>query len=119
MSLQVEYNIRYQIVNLQQRTEAAVMVAIQDILNEDPDTPDHVNRESWAHWANINTNVASIYFMWGLAMNPSIQDNVEADPTGNSVPDGDIQYVVNSNISTVIAECVANPPTGFNPPVKV
>jgi hypothetical protein len=117
MNLQIEYDIRYSIPGLQQRTESAVMTAIQDIMNEDPGTPDHANRYAWAQWANVNTSIASIYFMWGLAMNPSIQASVAADPSGLSVPDNDIQFVVNSNISLVINECVANPPSGFNPPL--
>jgi hypothetical protein len=116
MNLQIEYNIRYTLQSLKERTEAAVMTAIQDIINEEPSTPDHANRYAWAQWANTNTSIASMYFMWGLAMNPSIQAQVEADPTGQSVPDGDIQFVINSNITLVINECVINPPSGFNPP---
>ena len=115
-NLQVEYNIRYSVVSLTQRTESAVMTAIQDIINEDPSAPDHANRYAWAQWANTNTKFASIYFMWGLAMNPSIQATVTGDPSGESVPDGDIQFVVNSNIEMIITDCVANPPEGFHPP---
>jgi hypothetical protein len=72
---------------------------------------------AWAHWANINSSIASIYFAWPLAMNPSVQTAVQTDPTGLSVTDGDIQYVVNSSLDEVIVECVVNPPAGFNPPV--
>jgi hypothetical protein len=43
-------------------------------------------------------------------MNPAIAAKVETDPSGSTVPDGDVQFVVNSNLDAVIAEFVANPP---------
>ena len=92
------------------------MVACEDIFNEDAGAPDHANRLAWAQWANYNSGVATLYFMWPLSMNPSVQATVESDPTGVSVPDGDIQFVVNGALDEVIAQFVANPPDGFNPP---
>jgi hypothetical protein len=43
-------------------------------------------------------------------MNPSIQGSVAADPSGASVADNDVQFVVNGALPAVIADFVANPP---------
>lgn len=104
------YSIRYKIPTLQQQAEFAVVTAADQIKNEDPGTPDHANRVAWA--AYIDTSSAAGYwaFMWPLAMNPSIQAAVTADPSGASVTDNDVQFVVNSNLDFVIAAWVANKP---------
>jgi hypothetical protein len=91
------------------------MVAVTDIINEDPGTPDHSNRRAWAEWANLNSQIAYTYFMWSVAMNPSVVTEVEADSSGEGVLDSDIQFIVNANMDKVIAECVENPPAGFKP----
>jgi hypothetical protein len=115
MNLQVMYNIRGQIPNLLQRVEAAVMVASEDIMNEAEATPDHANRLAWAGWANSNSGVATLYFMWPLAMNPSVQSSVADTPDGSTVPDTDIQYVVNAALPRVLEQCKKEPPAGFTP----
>jgi hypothetical protein len=106
------YAIRYSIPSIQQQIEVAVITAAQSIENEDPSTPDHSNRIAWAAWANQNSSVAWNAFAWPVGMNPAIQAAVEADPSGQSVKDSDIQFVVNSNVEAVITYWVANPPTG-------
>lgn len=103
------YSTRYGIPKIKEQVEVAVVIAAEQIKNEDPGTPDHANRVDWAHWVASNSSVAYIPFMWPIAMNPSIQTSIESDPTGQSVPDGDIQFVVNSNVDIVIAEWVQNP----------
>lgn len=113
---QTNYQIRYGIPKIQQQTEVAVITACQDIFNEAPSAPDHANRLAWAQWANVNTSLAAVYFLWPVGMNASIIASVETDPTGASVPDSDIQFVINSALPKVIADCLANPPSGFNPP---
>lgn len=115
MSLLTNHQIRYQIPKIREQVEAAVMVAVTDILNEASGTPDHTNRYAWAEWANLNSQIAYIYFMWAVAMNPSVVESVEGDPSGESVSDSDIQFIVNANMDKVIAECVENPPAGFKP----
>lgn len=106
------YSIRYSIPSIQQQIEVAVITAAGDITEEDPSTPDHANRIAWAAWANENSSVAWNPFAWPVAMNPAIQYEVEADPSGQTVKDADVQFVVNSNIESVITNWVANPPTG-------
>src|ERR1700751_6066982 len=106
------YALRYGIPSVQQQIEVAVIHDVEDIQNEDPATPNHANRLAWANWANQNSSVAWIAFAWPVAMNPSIQASVEADPSGQSVKDSDIQFVVNSNVEAVITYWVANPPPG-------
>lgn len=106
------WNIRYSIWSLQQQTETALIKSAQDINNEDPATPNHTNRVSWANWANKNSATAKFSFMWAIAMNPSIQSAIAADPTGATVTDSDVQFVVNSALPEVIADFVAHPPPG-------
>jgi hypothetical protein len=104
------YKVRYGVPHLLQQTEVAVVHASGDIKNEDPATPDHTNRMAWANWVIKNSSTGVEPFKWPVAMNPSIAASVEADPSGESVPDADVQFVVNSNLDAVIADWVANPP---------
>ena len=104
------YALRYQIPSVQQQIEVAVIHAVEDIFNEDPVTADHANRHAWATWANKNSSVAWNPFAWPVAMNSTIQASVQADPSGQSVKDSDVQFVVNSILPQVIADFVANPP---------
>lgn len=104
------YSLRYQLPPIQQQIEVAVIHAASDIKNEDPGTPDHANKIAWANWANKNSSVAWAPFAWPVSLNPAIQNSVATDPSGQSVLDGDVQFVVNSNLDAVIADFVANPP---------
>jgi hypothetical protein len=103
------YAIRYSIPALLQKTEVAVVHAAEDIHNEDPGAPNHANRLAWANWVAYNSSVAWLPFSWPVALNPAIQASVEADPSGQSVADSDVQFVVNSNLDAVIADFIANP----------
>src|SRR4029077_11637506 len=102
--------IRYSTPHLSQQTEVAVVTAAGQIVNEDPATPDHANRLAWANWAVPNSSVAFLTFAWPVASNPAIITAVTADPSGQTVLDSDVQFVVNSNLDIVIAEFVKNPP---------
>lgn len=104
------FAIRYNIPSLQQQWEVAGIKAAEDINNEPVDAPDHVNRVSWAAWYLKNSQEGSVSFAWAVAMNPAIQASVGNDPTGASVPDTDVQFVVNSALPQVIADFIANPP---------
>jgi len=106
------YAIRYSTPHLSQQTEVAVTTAAGQITNEDPATPDHANRLAWANWAVPNSSVAWLSFAWPVANNPAIVAAVTADPSGQTVLDSDVQFVVNSNLDKVIAEFVAHPPPG-------
>jgi hypothetical protein len=106
------YALRYSIPSVQQQIEVAVIQDAHDIFNEDPATPDHTNRWNWASWANKNSSVAWIAFAWPVAMNPTIQASIEADPSGQSVQDNDVKFVVTSALPQVIADFVNNPPPG-------
>jgi hypothetical protein len=109
------YRIRYQLPPIQQQIEVAVITAASDIMNEDASAPDHANRLAWANWANKSSSVAWLPFAWPVGMNPSIQASVATDPSGQSVADSDVQFVVNSNLNAAIADFVKNPPTGIMP----
>jgi hypothetical protein len=106
------YALRYQIPSVQQQIEVAVIHDVEDINNEDPATPDHANRIAWANWANKNSSVAWNPFAWPVAMNPTIQATVQADPSGQTVADFDVQFVVTSMLPKVVADFVAHPPPG-------
>lgn len=106
------YSIRYTIPSLQEQLETAVVHAAADIANEDPGTPDHANRLSWANYANKNSSAARVAFAWAVALNSTIQASIEADPTGETVADSDVQFVVNSLLPQVIADFIAKPPMG-------
>jgi hypothetical protein len=106
------YAIRYTIPSLQQQMEVAVVHAAHDIHNEDPATADHANRMKWANWVAKNSSVSWFAFSWPVALNPTISAAVEADPSGSTVKDSDVQFVINSNLEAVIADFVANPPPG-------
>lgn len=105
------YAIRYQTPVLNpEKTEVAVITAAEQIQNEDPATADHANRLAWANWAVGNSSVAWQAFGWAVSLNASIRTSVEADPSGQSVADSDVQFVVNSALPQVIAQFIAKPP---------
>ena len=106
----VSYQIRYETPRLSQQTEVAVVTAAVQIQNEDAGTPDHANRLRWANWAIPNSSVAWQSFAWPVANNPTIVDKVTTDPSGQSVLDSEVQFVVNSYVEIVITEWVANNP---------
>jgi hypothetical protein len=108
--LQISYSIRYSLPPIQQQIEAAVMLAAQDIQNENSTAPDHADRLAWANWAAVSSSVAWVPFGWPVAMNASIMSQVEAEPSGTTVADSDIEFVVNSVLETVITSWVANQP---------
>lgn len=104
------YAIRYSTPALgPQKTEVAVITAATEIQNEDPTTPDHANRLAWANWAIQNSPVAWPAFGWPVAQNPAIVASVAQDPSGQSVADSDVQFVVNSYLQSVVDQWVANP----------
>ena len=86
------YALRYGIPSVQQQIEVAVVHASEDIFNEDPATPDHTNRWNWASWANKNSSVAWNPFAWPVALNATIQASIQADPSGQTVQDSDVQF---------------------------
>jgi hypothetical protein len=110
------YRLRYQLPSVQQQIEVAVIHDVQDIENEDPSTPDHANRVAWARWVNDNSSLGWIPFAWPVAMNSTIQASVQADSSGATVADNDVQFVVTSVLPKVVADFVANPPAGVRFP---
>jgi hypothetical protein len=106
----IGYEIRYTVNSVQHQAEVAVVTAADQIKNEDAGTPDHANRYRWAVWIDTNSLPGMWPFMWPIAMNPSIQAAYANDPTGGSIPDGDIQFIVNSNLDYVISRWVIEYP---------
>ena len=104
------YSTRYGIPSIQQQAEFAVITAASQIKNEDPSTPNHANRLAWAAWIDTQSAQGTWPFLWPIALNPSIQAAVADDPTGATVTDNDVQFVVNSNLEFVIAAWAAGQP---------
>jgi len=104
------WGLRYNLPTFHQQIEVAVVTAAADVQNEATSTPDHANRLAWASWANQNSMAAWVAFGWPCAMNATIQASYKADPTGGSIQDSDIQFVVNSNLEAVVTAWVAHPP---------
>jgi hypothetical protein len=97
------YALRYTIPSIQQQIEVSVIHDALNIQNEDPATANHANRLAWANWAIGNSSVAWGPFAWPVALNPTIQASIEADPSGQGVKDSDIQFVVDGALAGVIA----------------
>jgi hypothetical protein len=81
-----------------EKIEVAAIHAASDIKNEDPGTPDHANRLAWANYVNKSSPVVVSSFAWPCAMNPTISAAIAADPSGLTVSDNDVQFVVNGNL---------------------
>jgi hypothetical protein len=98
-TLQAIYELRRQPVLIGAAT-AACMTAAENILNEDVNATNHANR---ILWANRNPEVNAQQIMPAIAMNGSVQTKW-ADRMAQNVEewsrfdDGDIQFIVNSNI---------------------
>jgi hypothetical protein len=101
------YALAYNTPSVLQQIEVAVVTAAGNIETEDPSTPDHANRIAYANWAQQNSSVAWVAYRWYVATNPAIIASYQADPSGSTIKDSDIQFVVNSNLETVITEWVA------------
>jgi hypothetical protein len=96
MSLESTYQLRYESKNMRDRVTAALAKSAGDIKNEDPGTPNHENRITWADYAFANTTGIAENAMWDVVMNPAI--NV----AGEAATDNDIQFAVNSWVNAVI-----------------
>ena len=107
----VSFSVRYEIPSIQQQAEVAMMQCVTNISNEGEEAPDHTNRVAWATYANANSSMAMIPFLWPVATNPAVQNAVVEDPSGATVLDSDVQYIVNGALEKVIADWVeANQP---------
>lgn len=103
------YALAYNTPSVQQQIEVAVVTAAANIITEDPATANHAARLAWANWAQQSSSVAWVAFRWYVATNATIVGEVQTDASGASIKDSDVQFVVNSNLETVIA--------GWKPPV--
>lgn len=71
----------------------AALKAAADIRNEDPGTPNHANRLTWAVSVEQDPAAAARQMRYRIMENATIQSN----PTGAT--DNDVQFVVNSLIN--------------------
>lgn len=100
------FSIRYEILSIQRQTEVAMMHCVTDINNEAVGAPDHANRAAWASYANEASSTAVQPFLWPVASNPAVVNAVTVDPSGATVLDSDVQFIVNGALDKVIADWV-------------
>jgi hypothetical protein len=81
----------------QGRCQVAAWIAAQNIISEDPQTPDHPARINWA--INILRDTASITPKQ-LAMQVLRNATIAGNPGASS--DGDIQFQVNSLVADLV-----------------
>lgn len=98
------YELRYGSPWLQQRTEVSVVRSALYIGLEDPSTPEHANRAKWAAWANKQSNIATVAFMWQIALDPDVVS------AGQNVPDAKIDGIVSAALPAVVADFIASNP---------
>jgi hypothetical protein len=81
---------------MKSRVTAAVAQLSADITNEDPGTPNHEARESWAEMALANSQGIAENAMWTVVMNPTINS------AGEAATDNDILFAtsvwINDNL---------------------
>jgi hypothetical protein len=82
------YDLQYD-SKLRTRTQIAVCLAANDVINEDSGTANHTNRIMWA-----NDTLANPERMMNLEMSLVVQ-NPTIQAEGDNAADSDIQYVVN------------------------
>lgn len=68
----------------------------EDVLNESVGEPNHAARADLAIRIEMDPEKWAKPLVWACAMNPTIGGTIDEDGVSTS-PDGDIQYVVNSN----------------------
>jgi len=98
------YALRYESFWLQHRAEVSVVKSAVYIGIEDPGVPDHANRLKWAKWANTNSSVATVPFMWQLALDPDVMAQDQ------NVTDAKIDGIVSAALPAVVADFIASNP---------
>ncbi len=111
MSYQDTYALRYGQSWLSQRGEVSVIKSANYIRIEDPGTPDHANRLAWSNWTIKNSSVAIVSFMWAYALDPNVLSK------GQDITDAEIDGITSAALPDVLADFVANPPSGVKLPV--
>ncbi len=81
--------------DFQSRVAFAMNEAAVSVYSEDPETVGHAARALYAtHVLSGNYNLLGACF--GVLVNPTIQQQAEQNTVGNAIPDGSIQFQVNS-----------------------
>lgn len=95
MSLQALYDLALGKPALRQRFIAARIKAAWDVLNEAPETESHTARRTWALAVLDAPEDGAVDREYRRFLaNPTIQT------TGENSTDSDVQFVVNSNVTT-------------------
>lgn len=82
---------------IRMRTGAALVKAASDIENEDPATPDHEARVTWAQSVLAGAALTEAdKIMWRVALNPVLS------VAGEDCADSDLQWVVNGLLEFLI-----------------
>jgi hypothetical protein len=95
-SLSETNRLRYNDPEMKGRVTAAVGHNAANILNEDPGTPNHEARVTWADSALANSQGYAEQAMWDVVLNPAINE------AGDAATDNDILFAVSSWINKVV-----------------
>ena len=103
------YGLRYDEM-FRKRCTGAVTKKAEGIKGEDPSTPNHDARMTWATAAFNDPVAETEKIMWRIAQNPTIQtkQSPASVGAGTIASDADIEFVVNG----VVDEIAVNPPAG-------
>lgn len=89
------YSIIYTSTELKKRTLGFMIKATTAIFNEDPGTADHATRLKLANYMCQSEEAYLPAFMVQIANNATVRSE------GNSISDGDLEWIINSEILTV------------------
>lgn len=82
--------------DLHKKVARAIDKAARDVLNEDPQTANHVKRVQWAERARRTPEtVVELAHKWIL----QVLDNSTVAAAGNTATDNDVQFVVNGMVN--------------------
>lgn len=86
--------------DLRKQLAAAIATAAVQVLAELPETVNHADRLMWAQSVLATPDAPAAMadrMLWGALGNPAIQNELQQD---GAVPDGDLQFTVNSLVNT-------------------
>jgi hypothetical protein len=91
------YHKIYSGSEIRNRVWGFIIKSIDAIIHEDPATTDHAKRLKWAYDCSKDSSLYLNPFMIQIANNTTVRSQ------GNAVIDGDLEWIVNSEIATIIA----------------
>jgi hypothetical protein len=82
------------------RFQAACLIAAKDVKAEAENTPNHESRLAWAN-GMLSSDLTSVRSRTRAHLRLAIAGNAAFQSAGTDIIDGDIQFIVNSNLDTL------------------